>query len=85
VGSAIRGCQVIETRLCLGRCDMGPGHAARAASSDGMITQVRKACGPGRVRVNGVCAWRGDLTLPTILGRTRHRGTLPALFMALAV
>src|SRR6478736_9181336 len=34
---------------------------------DGMITQVREACGPGRVRVNGVCAWRGDLTLPTIL------------------
>src|SRR5262245_323937 len=24
----------------------------------------------GWVRVNGVCTWRGDLTLPTILGRT---------------
>src|SRR5262245_40794816 len=34
----------------------------------------------GWVRVNGVCTWRGDLTLPTILERTRHRGTLPALF-----
>ena len=26
--------------------------------SDGMITQVREACGAGRVRVNGVCVAR---------------------------
>jgi hypothetical protein len=25
---------------------------------DGMITQVRLACGPGRTRVNGVCVAR---------------------------
>jgi hypothetical protein len=25
---------------------------------DGMVTQVREACGPGRVRVNGVCVAR---------------------------
>jgi hypothetical protein len=26
--------------------------------SDGMITQVREACGAGRVRINGVCVAR---------------------------
>ena len=26
--------------------------------SDGMITQVREACGPFRVRINGVCVAR---------------------------
>jgi len=25
---------------------------------DGMITQVRQVCGPGRVRVNGICVAR---------------------------
>jgi hypothetical protein len=25
---------------------------------DNMITQVREACGPGRVRINGVCVAR---------------------------
>ena len=26
--------------------------------TDGMVTQVREACGAGRVRVNGVCVAR---------------------------
>jgi hypothetical protein len=26
--------------------------------ADGMITQVREACGAGRVRINGVCVAR---------------------------
>ncbi len=26
--------------------------------SDGMITQIREACGAGRVRINGVCVAR---------------------------
>ena len=26
--------------------------------SDGMITQVREACGAGRVRINGICVAR---------------------------
>ena len=29
--------------------------------SDSVITQVREACGAGRVRVNGVCAARTDI------------------------
>ena len=28
---------------------------------DGMITQVREACGAGRVRVNGECVARTDI------------------------
>ena len=26
--------------------------------ADGMITQVRQACGPGQVRIQGVCMFR---------------------------
>jgi hypothetical protein len=26
---------------------------------DGLITQVRQGCGPGRVRIHGVCVTRG--------------------------
>jgi len=26
--------------------------------SDSMVTQVREACGPGRVRINGICVAR---------------------------
>ena len=29
--------------------------------SDSVITQVREACGAGRVRVNGVCVARTDI------------------------
>lgn len=28
---------------------------------DGMITQVREGCGPGRIRVRGVCVARSTL------------------------
>ena len=28
---------------------------------EGMTTQVREACGPGRVRVNGACEARTDI------------------------
>jgi hypothetical protein len=31
---------------------------ARIHQQDSMITQVREACGPGRVRINGVCVAR---------------------------
>ena len=26
---------------------------------DGLVTQVRQGCGPGRVRIHGVCVTRG--------------------------
>jgi hypothetical protein len=42
--------------LCLSHRNVGAGHVARAASQpDGMITQVREACGAGMHMVNGVC------------------------------
>jgi hypothetical protein len=31
---------------------------------DGMITQVREACGAGRVRINGVCVARTQAPCP---------------------
>jgi hypothetical protein len=48
--------QVDRCCLCLSRRTIGAGFTSRAASSaDGMITQVREACGAGMHMVNGTC------------------------------
>jgi len=45
---------------------------------DGLITQVRLGCGPGRTRVNGVCVARTTIRhTRRMVRRGYRRGTLP--------
>ena len=50
--------------LAVAACTLAIAMSAHAMSlvplhqPDGMVTQVREACGAGRVRVNGVCVAR---------------------------
>jgi hypothetical protein len=47
------------------RRNIRAGHAsAPLHQPDGMITQVREACGAGRVRIDGVCVARTYLNHP---------------------
>jgi hypothetical protein len=40
---------------------------------DGMITQVRLGCGPGRTRVNGVCVARTTIRHTRRMARREYR------------
>ena len=40
---------------------------------DGMITQVRLGCGPGRTRVNGVCVARTTIRHTRRMARRAYR------------
>jgi hypothetical protein len=45
---------------------------------DGMITQVRLGCGPGRTRVNGVCVARTTIRHTRRMARRAYRrGAVP--------
>ena len=45
---------------------------------DGLITQVRLGCGPGRTRVNGVCVARTTIRHTRRMARRAYRrGTVP--------